>query len=200
MQIVEKKITELKEYENNPRNNDEAVEAVAESIEQFGFKVPIIIDREGVIVAGHTRRKAAVKLGLDTVPCIIADDLTPEQIQAFRLADNKTAELAEWDFEALEKELAELTAFDVDMSLFGFDDSVFDIFSENIPSELQLPREEVGTSVMRKSLKFGSTTIYMSDEEAERFESFYNLYLQQNGNVFGLVNELLDNGEKNYAS
>ena len=97
MQIVEKKITELKEYENNPRNNDDAVEAVAESIEQFGFKVPIVIDSNGVIIAGHTRRKAAVRLGLDTVPCIIADDLTPEQIQAFRLADNKTAELAEWD-------------------------------------------------------------------------------------------------------
>ena len=93
MQIVEKKITELKEYENNPRNNDEAVEAVAESIRQFGFKVPIVIDSNGVIIAGHTRRKAAVKLGLDTVPCIIADDLTPEQIQVFRLADNKTAEL-----------------------------------------------------------------------------------------------------------
>lgn len=126
MQIVEKKITELKEYENNPRNNDDAVEAVAESIEQFGFKVPIVIDSNGVIIAGHTRRKAAVKLGLDTVPCIIADDLTPDQIQAFRLADNKTAELAEWDFEALEKELAELTAFDVDMSLFGFDEAIFD--------------------------------------------------------------------------
>lgn len=126
MQIVEKKITELKEYENNPRNNDDAVEAVAESIQQFGFKVPIVIDSNGVIIAGHTRRKAAVKLGLDTVPCIIADDLTPEQIQAFRLADNKTAELAEWDFEALEKELAELTAFDVDMSLFGFDEAIFD--------------------------------------------------------------------------
>ena len=143
MQIVEKKITELKEYENNPRNNDDAVEAVAESIKQFGFKVPIIIDREGIIVAGHTRRKAAVTLGLDTVPCIIADDLTPEQIQAFRLADNKTAELAEWDFEALEKELAELTAFDVDMSLFGFDDSIFD---EVMPVDnYDIPEEEKGS-------------------------------------------------------
>ena len=124
MQIVEKKITELKEYENNPRNNDDAVEAVAESIQQFGFKVPIVIDGNGVIIAGHTRRKAAVRLGLDTVPCIIADDLTPEQIQAFRLADNKTAELAEWDFEALEKELAELAELelDFDMSDFGFDE------------------------------------------------------------------------------
>lgn len=145
MQIVEKKISELKEYENNPRNNDDAVEAVAESIQQFGFKVPIVIDSNGVIIAGHTRRKAAVKLGLDTVPCIIADDLTPEQIQAFRLADNKTAELAEWDFEALEKELAELTAFDVDMSLFGFDidnvDINIDAFFEDAEPKEKEPKK-----------------------------------------------------------
>ena len=127
MQIKEIKLNELKEYENNPRNNDEAAEAVAESIKQFGFKVPIIIDSNNVIVAGHTRLKAAKQLGLKTAPCIIADDLTPEQIKAFRLADNKTAELAEWDFEALEKELEELTAFDVDMSLFGFDIEEIDI-------------------------------------------------------------------------
>lgn len=145
MQIVEKKISELKEYENNPRHNDEAVEAVAESIQQFGFKVPIVIDSNGVIIAGHTRRKAAVKLGLDSVPCIIADDLTPEQIQAFRLADNKTAELAEWDFEALEKELAELTAFDVDMSLFGFDidnvDINIDAFFEDAEPKEKEPKK-----------------------------------------------------------
>lgn len=141
MQIVEKKIEELKEYENNPRNNDDAVEAVAESIRQFGFKVPIVIDGNGVIIAGHTRRKAAVRLGLDTVPCIIADDLTPEQIQAFRLADNKTAELAEWDFEALEKELAELTAFDVDMSLFGFDESIFEEAMPDFGEALEEERE-----------------------------------------------------------
>lgn len=131
MNVIEKSIYELKEYENNPRNNDGAVEAVAESIKQFGFKVPIIIDSDGVIIAGHTRKKAALLLGLDTVPCVVANDLTEEQIKAFRLADNKTGELAEWDFEALEKELAELTAFDVDMSLFGFDESVFDNFDIN---------------------------------------------------------------------
>lgn len=123
LKIQEFSVEELKEYEHNPRHNDGAVEAVAASIKNFGFKVPIVIDKDGVIVAGHTRLKAAKKLGMQKVPCIVADDLTPEQIKAFRLADNKTAELAEWDFEALEKELEELSdmSLDFDMSDFGFD-------------------------------------------------------------------------------
>lgn len=119
MQIVDIAIDDLKPYENNPRNNDGAVQAVAESIKQFGFKVPIVIDKENIIVAGHTRYKAAMMLGLETVPAIRADDLTDEQVQAFRLADNKTAELAEWDFEKLNAELAALADFD--MSAFGFE-------------------------------------------------------------------------------
>ena len=119
MQIKELAITELHEYENNPRNNDGAVDAVAASIEEFGFKVPIIIDSENIIVAGHTRLKAAKKLGLDTVPCIVADDLTLEQIKAFRLADNKTGELAGWDFAKLEEELSGISE-QFDMTAFGF--------------------------------------------------------------------------------
>ena len=83
-------------YEKNPRKNDDAVKYVAESIQQFGFKVPIVIDTNGVIIAGHTRYKASKKLGLKEVPCIIADDLTEEQIKAYRLADNKVSELSEW--------------------------------------------------------------------------------------------------------
>lgn len=123
MHIQEILLEDLREYENNPRNNDGAVQAVADSIKEFGFKVPIVVDRDNVIVAGHTRLKAARLLGLETVPCIIADDLTPEQVKAFRLADNKTGELAEWDFSALEIELAELSemALDFDMSDFGFE-------------------------------------------------------------------------------
>lgn len=117
MDIIEKKLSELKPYENNPRKNDEAVEYVANSIKEFGFKVPIVIDKGGVIVAGHTRYKAAKQLKLKTVPCIIADDLNEEQIKAFRLADNKTAELAGWDFPLLDMELAELN---MDMEQFGF--------------------------------------------------------------------------------
>ena len=118
MQIHDISISLLREYDNNPRNNDGAVDAVAASIRDFGFKVPIVIDADNVIIAGHTRVKAARKLGLKSVPCIIADDLTPEQIRAFRLADNKTAELAVWDFDKLNEELA---AIDMDMSVFGFD-------------------------------------------------------------------------------
>jgi DNA modification methylase len=114
-----KKVSELKEYENNPRNNEAAIDAVAKSIEEFGFKVPIVITKENVIIAGHTRLKASLKLGLATVPCIVADDLTEGQIKAFRLADNKTAELASWDFTKLE---SELESIEMDMSVFGFED------------------------------------------------------------------------------
>lgn len=118
MQIINVKIGDLKPYKRNPRKNENAVDAVAASIKEFGFKIPIVIDSNNEIVAGHTRLKAAQKLGLAEVPCIIADDLTPDQIKAFRLADNKTAELAEWDFELLQLELDEIK---LDMSDFGFD-------------------------------------------------------------------------------
>ena len=117
MKIIEKKLSELTPYANNPRLNDGAVDAVAASIKAFGFKVPLVVTADGVIVAGHTRLKAAQKLGLKTVPCIVADDLTPEQIKAFRLADNKVGELADWDIEKLDLELEEL---DFDMTPFGF--------------------------------------------------------------------------------
>lgn len=118
MEIVNKKIEELIPYEKNPRKNDEAVKYVAESIKQFGFKVPIVIDKNNVVVTGHTRLKASKELGLKEVPCIIANDLSDEQIKAFRLADNKISEKAEWDFNLLEEELKEI--LDIDMENFGF--------------------------------------------------------------------------------
>lgn len=120
LKIVEMPINDIIPYENNPRNNDSAVDKVAASIHEFGFKVPIIIDKNNVIVAGHTRLKAAEKLGLDSVPVIKADDLSEEQIKAFRLADNKTSEFAEWDFEALNEELEAIS--NIDMSEFGFEE------------------------------------------------------------------------------
>ena len=133
MKIVNKKIEDLKPYENNPRFNDEAVEYVANSIKEFGFKVPIIIDKNNTIVAGHTRYKASIELGLEEVPCIVADDLTDEQVKAFRLADNKVSEKAIWDFELLEEELDDL---DFNMTDFGFDNieklDINSFFEENM--------------------------------------------------------------------
>ena len=101
-------IKDLKQYENNARKNDKAVPVVAESIRKYGFKVPVVVDKDNVIIAGHTRVRAAEELGLETVPAVIADDLTEDQAKAFRLADNKTAELAAWDFDRLEEELDQI--------------------------------------------------------------------------------------------
>lgn len=119
MKIELKRITEIRPYENNPRVNDGAVDAVAANIREFGFQQPIVVDADGVIIAGHTRYKAALRLGLAEVPVVVADTLTPDQVRAYRLADNKTGELATWDFAALDEELAGIT--ELDMSLFGFE-------------------------------------------------------------------------------
>lgn len=107
MTIINKNINDLIPYANNPRKNGAAVDKVAASIKEFGFKVPIIIGTDNVIVTGHTRLLAAQKLGLETVPCVIADDLTPTRIKDFRIADNKTAEFSEWDDDMLKVELAD---------------------------------------------------------------------------------------------
>lgn len=122
MEIIIKSIEEIIPYENNPRDNDDAVPAVANSLKEFGFKQPIVIDAQGVIVAGHTRVKAAKRIGMKEVPCVIADDLTPEQVKAYRLADNKSAELATWEADMLRIELEELEMTDIDMSAFAFTD------------------------------------------------------------------------------
>ena len=110
-------IDDIKPYENNPRFNDNAVEYVKNSIKEFGFKVPMILDKDNKIVTGHTRYKASLELGLKEIPVIYADDLTEEQIKAFRLADNKVSEVAEWDWELLDEELEDI---DIDMTEFNF--------------------------------------------------------------------------------
>ena len=114
-------IDSIKPYEKNPRKNDEAVEYVANSIKEFGFKVPIIVDENNIIVTGHTRYKASKQLKLDKVPIIKADDLSEEQIKAFRLADNKVSEKSKWDNRLLDRELFELEDLEIDMSDFGFE-------------------------------------------------------------------------------
>lgn len=124
LKIVYRKPEELLEYDNNPRNNEEAVGKVAESIRQFGFKVPILIDQNNIIIAGHTRKLAAEELGLTQIPCICVEDLSEQQVKAFRLADNKVAESSSWDPDKLADELAEI--MDIDMTVFDFPDMALD--------------------------------------------------------------------------
>lgn len=123
MRILEIATGDLKPYEKNPRKNDASVQYVANSIREFGFKVPVVIDKDNTIVCGHTRWKAAKQLGLEKVPCIMADDLTPEQIKAYRLADNKVGEYSEWDADLLGGELKDLGDI-FDMGDFGFLDGI----------------------------------------------------------------------------
>jgi DNA modification methylase len=142
MQIIYKKTSELKKYKNNPRKNELAVEKVAESIKEFGFRNPILIDKDNEIVCGHTRYDAAKKLGIKEVPCIMADDLTPDQIKAFRLVDNKTNEFAEWDDELLDLEIQDI---EIDLSPFGFEKGLDKLPDEIIEDEFdgELPTEPI---------------------------------------------------------
>lgn len=130
MEIIYKNIDELIPYKNNPRLNDEAVEYVKNSIKEFGFKVPVVIDKDNVIIAGHTRIKASKELGIKDIPCIIADDLTEEQVKAFRLADNKVAEKSMWDYSKLDEELDNI--LNIDMSKFDFNINTDDVEIERI--------------------------------------------------------------------
>ena len=140
MKVIEKKLSEIKPYENNPRNNDDAVQYVANSLKKFGWKQPIVIDKDGVIVAGHTRYRAALQLGMKTAPCVVADDLTEEEIRGYRLADNKTAEMAGWNFPLLDLELAEFATFD--MSDFGFADFNHDDIDDFFENADNVEKEE----------------------------------------------------------
>ena len=149
MNIIELKIEEVKPYEKNPRKNDQSVDKVANSIKEFGFKVPIVIDKNNIIVCGHTRYKAAKKLGLSVVPCVVADDLNEEQIKAYRLADNKVGEDSLWDMDLLNEEIADI--YNINMSDFDFD----------IPNIIEIENEE-------KEEYYGA--------ERERTFEAYNLY------------------------
>ena len=195
-------------YGKNPRKNDEAVKYVAESIKQFGFKVPIVIDKDNIIVAGHTRWKAAKKLGLKEVPCIVADDLTDEQIKAFRLADNKVAEKTEWDFDLLAIEMDEL--LDFDMTVFGFEEMledepevVEDDFDGELPEE---PNAKLGDiyQLGNHRLMCGDSTNFTDVEKlmgGERMDMVftdppYNVAFNSRSGKFDVIkNDNLSEGE-----
>lgn len=137
MNVKELPLGDIHPYEDNPRFNADAIEKVAASIKEFGFLVPIVVDKNNVIAAGHTRYEAAKMLGLEKVPCVIEDTLNEKQIRAFRLADNKVAEIASWDFGKLQKELSDLS------DMFNFQDFGFTTFSQDFSTEQE---EESGSS------------------------------------------------------
>ena len=140
MKIVEKLISEIQEYANNPRRNDDAVYFVANSIREFGFRAPIIIDSTNTIIAGHTRLKAAKSLDLKTVPCVVADDLTEEQVRAYRLVDNRVAEMAVWD-EPLLSEALDFIGDAFDMIDFGFEE-IKDDRNERIETNMEFDEDD----------------------------------------------------------
>lgn len=154
-------------YENNPRINDYAVKKVMESIKEYGFTNPIIVDADMVIIAGHTRREASILAGLDRVPYIVRDDLTPEQVKAYRIADNKLAELSNWDDELLKKELFELQAVDYSLEVMGFTE-------KEVPKEKK-KKEEKTTLPM---LRFGSNSVRITEDELVMLSNRYNEYVE----------------------
>ena len=138
MEIKMVSIMDIIPYENNPRHNADAIKPLTESIRQFGFKVPMILDKENVIVAGHTRYEAAKALGMTEVPVIYANDLSEEQVRKFRLVDNKTAEFSGWDFSKLEEELAELDFSDFDFDFHIEEENLTDYFTVS-PTDSSTP-------------------------------------------------------------
>ncbi|HRS72261.1 MAG TPA: DNA modification methylase [Anaerohalosphaeraceae bacterium] len=152
MKIELRSIETIKPYENNPRVNDKAVDAVMASLQEFGFRQPIVIDKDGIIIVGHTRYKAAQKLGLEKVPVHVAKDLTESQIKAYRIADNQTATIADWNYELLPIELKDLQGMDFDLDLLGFsEEELGKILEQDItagltdPDDVPLPPDEAVT-------------------------------------------------------
>lgn len=163
-------------YEGNPRVNDYAVKKVMESIKEYGFTNPIIVDADLVIIAGHTRREASILAGLDKVPYIIKDDLTPEQVKAYRIADNKLAELSTWDEELLKKELFELQEVDYPLEVMGFTEmDIKELFVEKEPPKEKKKKEEKTTLPM---LRFGSNSVRITEDELVMLSNRYNEYVE----------------------
>ena len=187
LEIMEKPLSELHPYERNPRKNKDAVKSVAASIQSFGFKVPIVVDTAGTIIAGHTRYLAAKKLGMKTVPCIIADDLTEDQIKAFRLADNRVAEIATWDQELLPMELADIV---MPMTDFGFQTVSPDDFSTefSLADGEKKPFQQMSITLHDRQLELIQAAIKRVYEDHEVHENFTNENHNGNG-VYEIVRQ-----------
>jgi len=187
MKILDKKLSELIPYKGNPRVNDNAVLGVMESIQEYGFLVPMVIDENNVIITGHTRYKASTRLGLESVPCIVASDLTDSQVNAFRLAENRLSENAVWDDELLACELGKLKKENVDLSLTGFSFNEINELMNDVKKDLESLDEKI------KEMELKSFESY--DYMVVVFDNLQDwLFAQQ---YFGLDKQLVSFSRKN---
>lgn len=193
MEILYGDPIDLIPYEKNPRINDYAVKKVLESIKEFGFRNPILVDEDMVIIAGHTRREASILAEMESVPYIVLKDLTPEQVKAYRIADNKLAELSNWDEDLLKAELFELQAVDFPLEVMGFTEiDLQGIFEEEEVEEEKekTPKEEKTTLPM---LRFGSNSVRITEDDLILLSNRYNEYVELTPEV-GFISWLLKRG------
>ena len=192
MNIVEKNIDEVKPYKNNPRVNDEAVDTVADSIKEFGFQQPIVVDKKMVIIVGHTRLKAAQKLGLKKVPVQVATNLTAKQTKQYRIMDNRTSDLSDWDDQKLKKEFDNLGNLDGGLDHIGFSQEDIDtLLADDLPDDLFTSDEQ--NTPQKNFLKFGDTSIEISDLELSKLNGAYDKFKSNSETSF--VNWLLSGGD-----
>ena len=193
MQVDDRLIDSIKPYDKNPRKNDTAVEAVALSIKEFGFRQPIVVDSDGVIIVGHTRWKAAKLLGLETVPVHVAD-LDEAQRKAYRIADNKTGELAEWDTELLAVEIGELQAGGMGVELLGFGAEEVAILTGEVPSDEDwADAMEEDTTLVDG---FGRVSFTLTQDDLARLRSHIKSYgMHKNKAIVAWLNETLSSAQ-----
>lgn len=185
---------ELIPYEKNPRDNRLAIDDVVRSIEEYGFTNPILVNEEKVILAGHTRREAAILAGMERVPYIIVDGLTEAQQRAYRLADNKLSELALWDEDLLKEELEDLLDADYDLSLTGFSDvDLTDLLKDEEDLEDIEPEEPKEKKTTLPMLRFGSNSVRITQDELIMLSNRYNEYVEAEPGE-GFVTWLLKRG------
>lgn len=177
-QVQYQDISQIHPYENNPRNNEAAIEPVAQSIKSFGFRVHILIDQKGTIIAGHTRYEAAKRLGMDKVPCILVDDLTDAQIRAYRIADNKVSEASSWNDDVLRAEMDALKALDVDLSSTGFNDVELDGLLRDMDDS---DFEEFFTEPVQQPPKAADTSPEAESQQSEQPAPYQPAVTQQGG-------------------
>ena len=170
MQIENRTLSNIKPYKNNPRRSVKTIAKIVTSIKEFGFKQPLVLDKEGVIIVGHSRYLAAKELGLETVPCVIAKELTPQQIRAYRIADNRIAQDGEWDTDLLAIELSEINNSDFDFTKTGFTQAELEsLILDPIAGTQSL------TDITEDSQKVQDPEFYEASVSANSDEEYVNL-------------------------